>query len=932
MSEQQDRIDEPIALVGIGCVFPFASGAQAFWRHLCTGQVRPVAFPLHRFMRTEVAVRTHLASWRGVFFESFEPDFKRFRIPPVCRKSVSRTMMMMLQAAAQCLDDADFGKVPASRRDEVDVYCGTCFGYDNTLNNALKVEGVQLLQEMFEQHPEGIGPWVDPSCERLRAHFGSCSHDRVGEMAGSIGARIAGHFGFRGRVQTLESADATGFSLIEAAAMSLASGQAETVLVTSGQGIDSLLMPLALEKKGFAAKTSGHPLACGTPDGVLLGEGATALLLQRLPDAHRDGARIYSVIRGLAARKHSTASGFKYTGDTESKAGAIGDACHRAGIDPAAMEFVECVLPGQGRETRATLETLAAVRGPEQASPLYLGSGIAGCGHGFANAALTAVASASLALHHELIPPLPGIREELPSRSFACAERPVSWPEGERSRIAGVTGTAVTGIDWHVVLSAPDPTDATSGVEIVATPERGAPGSSRPGIAVVGVAGSYGPCAGTRELWEGLLSGLDAVQPVPESILPRHTGYGAGTNKALSSYAQMGADLKQREFDLSPYRIFPRRAAAIDVAQKLALGVAAEALDDYRPADEQDRLGRVKVIVATSLSLGRERRLACGLHFAELQDLLAQTLPPQRLEAWAEKYRIGPDAIDHFSLDGYLASGIATLISDCLGLDAVTGAVEAACASSLAAVSNAVLSLRQHRCDLALAGGVELPVNLRELILCSAQMMFSQDKIAPFAVDADGFSPGDGAGMFVLKRLEDAARDGDKVYATITGVGSSCDAGSMTAPNPEGQALAIRRAVDQAGYSPGQVQYVEAHGTGTALGDVAEIDALRSIYACGQRKRPLMIGSVKSNLGHTFAAAGSAGLLKTLLAMKEGRIPPTLVRRAINPELPLKEIPAEVVTELRQWPAEDGRRTAAVSSFGTGGINFHLLLEAQDNQ
>jgi acyl transferase domain-containing protein len=447
-------------------------------------------------------------------------------------------------------------------------------------------------------------------------------------------------------------------------------------------------------------------------------------------------------------------------------------------------------------------------------------------------------------------------------------------------------------------------------------------------VAVVGIGGAFGPWRDVQECLAGLWKGADCVQILPEAVLPRDAFFSVDASRPLSCYAEYGAALGQTEFDLSPYNIFPRRAAAMDRAQKLGLQCAAEALADYGLSNKRAGLRRAAVFVASNLSLNKERELAASLHYPQLHQLFTGSPLAKYFADAACRQTLSPREVDHFTLDGFSASGVAVLISNCFQLNAVPVAVEAACASSLAALHNAVLALRSHRYDLVLAGGVELPVNIRDLTLCSAQMMLSQHKIAPFTIDADGFSPGDGAGMFVLKRLSDAIQDGDRIYAAITGVGASCDARSITAPDPQGQALAMRRAFAQAGYSPALVQYVETHGTGTRLGDIAELTALNSVYRVEGRNGPLWVGSVKSNIGHSFAAAGSAGLLKTLLAIYYGDVPPTLLRGELNPELPLAEIPTVPITALQPWPLLGGARNAAVSSFGTGGVNYHLLLQS----
>jgi acyl transferase domain-containing protein len=214
------------------------------------------------------------------------------------------------------------------------------------------------------------------------------------------------------------------------------------------------------------------------------------------------------------------------------------------------------------------------------------------------------------------------------------------------------------------------------------------------------------------------------------------------------------------------------------------------------------------------------------------------------------------------------------------------------------------------------------------MILCSALGLLSHDKITPFDTAADGFTPGDGCSLFLLKRYSDARRDGDPVFGLLRGIGASNDAKSLIAPDVDGQTRAIRRAFEQVDFDPAEVGYLEAHGTGTRVGDRVEIAAAARVYASPARRRPLEVGSAKSFFGHTFAAAGGAGLLRALRAVAAGTFPPNTNLRTVNPELELGRIPARISTDAAPWEEAPGRpRRAGVSSFGTGGINYHLLIE-----
>ncbi len=889
--------EEPIAVVGIGCLYPGAENRPAFSERVVAGEPRFRGVPLERYWKLSHAMGSVLENWQGSFFGDLEFDYRRFRIPPVYRRAVARMQLMLLQVADECLQDAGYEERDLNR-DETDVYCGTCCGFDSTVTNALKVEARRLAHE-WTGDVDGYG-----LSDRIRGQFGLSSHDKVGEMASSIPARIASLYSFRGRIQTMESADATGYCLLEAATMALRSGEAESVLIASGQRAESPVLPLALREKGVTGDPGGGPFR-RSGQGVPFGEGATALLLRRLSDARRDGHRIYCVLKGLGAIQHPGNTGFRYPVEASRVREAVGIACGDAAVAPGQQQYIDCVVPGIAASDEAVLAGLA-----EAGASGCIGASVGLWGNSLANATLAAVAQTALSIHEGQLPPMPVAAGEalVPPEPLRYTEE-AHWPEGA---CGGVCGSSLTGLNWHLVLGSAEQAEAGDRVQVQAP--------SREPIAIVGMGGAFGPANQRHAFRDLVMKSKDGIRTLPETLLPRAALFSEGRSAPLTTYADQGADLRGFEFNAAHYRIFPRRAAAMDRSQQLALSLAREAFEDYGLEERRHQLGRCAVMLGSTLAMNRERQLACKVHHEALRELL---------ESEGDEEEPPPE-FDAQTLDGCIASGSAAFISSSFQLGAIPVALEAACASSLAALTNAVQALRQKRYDTVLAGGLELPVNARDLVLCAAQMMLSQTRIAPFAEGADGFTPGDGGAIFVLKRLEDAVRDGDHIHAAITGVGASADAVSMTAPDAAGQALAMARAFRQARYAPASVQYLEAHGTGTRVGDRTEIESVKRVYGHESRDAPLNMGSVKSNIGHAFAGAGAAGLLKTLLAMNDRTLPPTLLRRALNPDLPLDEVPARIVTEKSPWKARKGRRRSGVSSFGTGGINYHLLLEKPD--
>ncbi|MEL5274868.1 polyketide synthase [Serratia marcescens] len=402
--------------------------------------------------------------------------------------------------------------------------------------------------------------------------------------------------------------------------------------------------------------------------------------------------------------------------------------------------------------------------------------------------------------------------------------------------------------------------------------------------------------------WQALRNGEDALRDhSPEQLHPG--AFVRPTPQKLSAYTAHAMCFPTHDpVQLELTRpMMPAKKQRLDVTQLHALNGCAAWPDSLR------RFERIAIIVASNLSLSADRQQAMRALWPALPPAGVSLSPPPQ------------PAINRWSWHGACGLGTAQLLAQQLGVEADCYAVEAACASSLAALHNAVRALQAGRYDAVLVGGIETATLERDMVLCSAQMMLSASRMRPFARQADGFTPGDGGGFFIL-----TGQATSRAIATIEAISGSCDSYSMTAPDPEGQALAIEKTQSLSAVEARQIQYLEAHGTGTGLGDRAEVASLHQGYRRAARA-PLYIGSVKYNFGHCFAGAGALSLCKVLSAFEHGQIPPTPVA-TLNAELPLAAIPAEIPQVALDWPHGEGGRRAAINGFGTGGINYHLLI------
>ncbi|HEX7239395.1 MAG TPA: amino acid adenylation domain-containing protein, partial [Longimicrobiaceae bacterium] len=446
--------------------------------------------------------------------------------------------------------------------------------------------------------------------------------------------------------------------------------------------------------------------------------------------------------------------------------------------------------------------------------------------------------------------------------------------------------------------------DRQEAAEAPATPVRADAPSAPPHgreVAVVGMAGRFPGARDLEEFWRNLRAGVRSIRRFSDEEL-KAAGVSRRERSAPNYVPAAGVMEGAEMFDAAFFGITPREALVMNPQQRVFLECAWEALERAGYASGTYR-GRIGVYAAE----GQNRYLIDVLARPELVRALGTT---------------------QVMLSN--TASVATLASYKLGLEGPSMNVQTACSSSLVAVHLACKSLLDGEADVVLAGGVRIDVPQgRGYRHQAGGIMSPTGECTPFDASARGTVSGSGAGVVVLKRLEDALADGDMVLAVIRGTAVNNDGGSrvgFTTPRREGQAAAISAALAAAGVAPGEISYVETHGSGTEVGDPIEVAALMAAFGEGE-KRTVALGAVKSSVGHLDAAAGVVGLIKTVLALQHGEIPPSPYFREPNPRIDFDRSPFYVSPELRPWTRSGAPRRAGVSSFGLGGTNAHLVLE-----
>jgi acyl transferase domain-containing protein/NADP-dependent 3-hydroxy acid dehydrogenase YdfG/acyl carrier protein len=459
-------------------------------------------------------------------------------------------------------------------------------------------------------------------------------------------------------------------------------------------------------------------------------------------------------------------------------------------------------------------------------------------------------------------------------------------------------------------------------------------------IAVVGVSAIFPGSTDAHGFWRDILAGKDLITDVPETRWRAADHYDPDPKAEDKTYCKRGSFLGEIDFDPIEFGVQPAAISATDTCQLLALIAARQVLDDAmrNQFKEMDR-ERASVILGVTSGQQLFLNVTCRLQRGVWEKALRESgVEEEQATEICDRITNSYVPWQENTFPGLLGNVVAGRIANRFNLGGTNCVIDAACASSLSALAMAVDELHLGHSDLVITGGADTFNDAPMFVAFSKTPALSRTgDCRPFSDKADGTILGEGVALFALRRLEDAERDGNRIYSVIRGLGSSSDGRSKSiyAPVPEGQAKALRRCYKSAGYGAETVGMVEAHGTGTVAGDAAEFEGLRQVFTEAQHYRTdsdahqwCALGSIKSQIGHTKAAAGAANLFKAVFALHHKVLPPTIKVDQPNPKLAIEQSPFYLNTQARPWlrPADFPRR-ASISSFGFGGTNFHVALQ-----
>lgn len=461
--------------------------------------------------------------------------------------------------------------------------------------------------------------------------------------------------------------------------------------------------------------------------------------------------------------------------------------------------------------------------------------------------------------------------------------------------------------------------------------------ANHPSIAIIGMGCIFPKSRNLKEFWQLLYHGTDAIEEIPDSTHWKLNDYfDPDPSTPDHTYCRRGGFLPSMMFDPLAYGIPPNNLEATDTSQLLGLEVARMALEDAGYPAGHPFLEKKKVNVILGVTGTQELVIPLGARLGHpiwKKALNDSGISKEKKLEIIERIQSGYVEWQENSFPGLLGNVVAGRIANRLNLSGTNSVADAACASSLSAIHMAVMELCSGKCDMSISGGVDTLNDIFMHMCFSKTGVLSHTSDArPFSKDADGTVLGEGIGMLVLKRLEDAKMDKDRIYAVIKGVGTSSDGrtSAIYAPDAMGQLKALREAYQEAGVDPSTVAMVEAHGTGTRVGDKVEFDALKSCFDPCSAPHRTAIGSVKSMIGHTKAAAGAAGIIKAALGLHNKIILPTIKAQEPDPDLKMENSSFYLNAGSKPWLSPLHPRRAGVSAFGFGGSNFHMVLEESD--
>ena len=932
-----------IAIVGIGGVFPDAPTLDRFWDNIRTGVDAARDVPEGRwYLSKEDAFSPHqgdldkVYSTRGCFIDAGTLSFEagcfadgettdddgalragRMLISQTFLETLDPAFHLLLHAGREAFIDAGLAGVDRSKT-------GVIIGNIALPSDSSSAIARETLGRCFEEKVLG---------ESTRESETNPLNQYVAGLPAGV---LAKALGLGGGTHTLDAACASSLYALKYAIEELRSGRADTMLAGGLSRPDCLYTQM-----GFSQLRALSPSGQCAPfdargDGLVVGEGAGIFVLKRTEDAVRDGDHIYGVLRGIGL---SNDIGGKLLAPTsEGQLRAMRAAYAEAGWSPGDVDLIECHATGTPVGDAVEFESLKQLWGADRGAPSasVIGSVKSNIGHLLTAAGSAALMKVLLSFKHETLPPTANFSSapddlQMEISPFRVLQEAEPWERRAvgTTRKAAVSAFGFGGINAHVLVEEWVPAEEQSANIRIETPT-----ASRVPVAVVGMETCFGPWTSLRAFQERVLGG-DPREPTSRgdhwwgaeaSAWYRHVG--------LSHIPFSGHYIDAVEVPLAAFRIPPKELEEMLPQQLLMLQTAVQAWRDAGLGDGEH------LDTGVYVGLGLDPNTTNFHHRWSVRNRArawaqqrGDAMTDQALDAWVDTLRdaAGPPLTANRTM-GALASVAASRIARELRIGGPSFALSSEESSGIKALEAGFRALQRGDINTALVGAVDLAGDVRTVLSTHETRSFSRSgKVRPFDTEADGTIVGEGAAALVLKRLDDALRDGDRVYGVIRGIGNATGGGTEeVAPNDEAYTAALARAYVDAGVSPDSVTYIEAHGSGDANEDAIEAMALTAHFQeDGADAIRCALGSVKADIGHAGAASGLVSIAKACLCLYQEIIPPLRQLNEPRPEIAGTDHRLVLPRRAQHWLQDrsSGVRRAAVSSMSVDGNCVHVVLE-----
>jgi len=933
-----------IAIVGMGCIFPKANSIDQYWKNIQSGDSYVTKMPRHlwyldNFYSPERSLPEKSYTTLGSFIEGFEFPFLEYRLPPNALRGVDPCQLITLEATKQALLDA--GIEPRSEQ-LVDactvVGASGVDGFAHCTMFLKRRHYFERLRPLLEQ--QGIpAADIDRLFEEFTTELSNRGHDwnasiaAVGAIPSSVSNRVAQVFGIKGYNMTVDAACASSFVAIDVGCQALMAGDVRVAVAGGADlGTNPAIYIGFSRVDGLSLTGHSNPFD-HTADGLIIGEGVGMVVLKRLEDALADGDRIRAVIRGIGSSSDGAGQAI-YAPSVEGRAEALRRGLDKSGIEPHEVQFIEAhatsTIVGDANEYDAIAQVYAP--GRDTGDPVHLGSVKHQIGHLKAAAGVAGLLKTVLGMQNGTFPHLPRFTQltpgaQNPTAALNIPTELLPWePRESGMRVGAVTTSGFGGVNYHLILE--------QGDSYAAPAERASPSRQ---MAIVGVSVRVAGADSVDAFWQNVTTGADVFTEVDAGKLgwEDHIDTGPENERITTRAVSQIADY---ELKLLKHKIFPNAVSQIAPTQFLALDLA-------------DRL-----LEQAGLDLRSRKNIAVSLG-AMHDDYFPTIFIPMAVDEYADTIRCCPVAgsldpvvlemctaqasetvkrdfppVTEHTLPGWMTNVTAGRLANKFNLSGPNFTVDTACSSGLAALLPAMYQLMFGDVDMVITGGLNRQLSAEFTSGVCALGAVAVDTARPFDEQGKGFLIGEGGIFYLLKRLEDAERDGDDIMAVLHNVSGSSEADSktMVAPTEAAVRRSIKNAMSGTSIPPESIGVVDTHGSANLLSDLAEARALAAELRGDNGGQPVQITAIKSHIGHLYGGSGASSLLSSIQALRTGEVPGIRLLDVVRPEL--AELAGRVEPRKGTVPLPAYATAGAANSLGLGGANYFAVVTAEARQ